>query len=102
MDNRTLTSENLDFVGTSGISQNNRSSGLRPAFLDLNTGRIEIARLANGQSAPVHIINWLPDEWANSYKENGTIDSLIDGVIAGFVSGNVFYTREEAANLVAC
>ena len=99
MDNQTLQSENLAFAGTSGISENNRAAGLKPAFLDLNTGRIEIARFANGQPAPIHIINWLPKEWANSFTESGTIDSLIEGVIAGFIKGNVFYTRDEAAKL---
>ena len=64
MDNQTLCSENLTYAGTRGISENNRALNFRPAFLDRNTGRFEIAKMKNGEQAPVHIICWLPQEWA--------------------------------------
>lgn len=99
MDNQTLRLENITFAGTTGISENNNACGFKPAFLDKNTGRVELARLGNGQPAPVHIINWLPREWATSYHDDGTVKRLIPGVISGFVCNTVFYTREQVAEL---
>ena len=99
MDNQTLCSENLTYAGTRGISENNHTSNFRPAFLDRTTGRIEIAKLKNGEQAPVHIICWMPEEWATSIDDNGLVLGLKPGIIAGFERGGRFYTREEAAEL---
>ena len=99
MDNQTLCSENLVFADTNGISQNNRALNFRPAFLDKNTGRIEIAKLGSGGQAPVHIICWLPEEWATSVDDNGLVLGLKPGIIAGFERDGRFFTRDEAAEL---
>ena len=100
MDSHILQSENITFADTAGISENNASRGFKPAFLDKDTGHIELARLATGQPAPVHIINWLPHEWAMSYHDDGTVKSLKPGVVSGFVCNTVFYTREQVAALL--
>ena len=47
MNNQTLSLENIAYAGTRGISQNNCHLYFRPAFLDKNSGRIEIAKLKN-------------------------------------------------------
>jgi len=73
--------------------------GFKPAFLHRETGQIEIARMSNGQPAPVHIISWLPAEWATSFNEDGTVKSISPQIIAGFVCNNDFYTREQLAEL---
>ena len=99
VDKETLQSENQAFSGTKGISENNRESGFKPAFIDKKTGRIEVARLANGQPAPVHIINWLPNDWAKAFNEDGTIKCLIPDNVAGFVRDSIFYTRDQVAKL---
>lgn len=99
MNNRTLQTENLVYAGTRGISQNNRASGFKPAFLDKSTGRIEIAKLKNGQRAPVHIISWLPEEWASRFDDEGLVLNLRPGIIAGFERDGCFYTRDQAAEL---
>lgn len=97
VDNQTLGSENRLYAGTKGISQNNRGADFRPAFLDKSTGRIEIARGKDGQEAPIHIISWLPKEWATSFDKDGLIIELKPDIIAGFERGGSFYTRDEAA-----
>lgn len=95
----TLKRENRAFRGTRGVSRNNRSSGFRPAFLDKKSGRVEVARLSDGKPAPVHVISWLPKEWATSVDTDGAVLGLKPGVISGFVKDGVFYTRQEVAEL---
>ena len=99
MDKQTLCTENLAYADTNGISQNNRALNLRPAFLDKSTGRIEIAKLKDGEPAPMHIISWLPEEWATCFDDNGLVLGLRPGIIAGFERDGRFYTRDEAAAL---
>jgi hypothetical protein len=99
VDNQTLRSENLTYEGTRGISQNNRASGFRPAFLETSSGRIEISRLKDGQEAPIHMIGWLPEEWAVRIDEDGLVIELKREIVAGFERGGSFYTRDEAAEM---
>jgi len=99
MDVVTLKRENRAFRGTRGVSENNRSSGFHPAFLDKKTGRVEVARFSDGRPAPVHVISYLPREWATSIDTDGSVLRLKAGIISGFVRDNVFYTRHEAAEL---
>lgn len=99
MNNQTLRLENLTFAGTRAISQNNAASGFKPAFLNKRSGRVEIARFESGSPAPMHLIDWLPKEWAASLGKDGSIQSLIPGIISGFSRNGIFYTREESANL---
>ena len=91
-----LRRENLAFAGTRGVSVNNRSLGFLPAFRDNDTGRVEIARLANGRPATMHVIEGLPHEWAVARIDN-RVCAVKSSVVAGFVRDGVFYTREEAA-----
>ena len=98
MNNQTLRNENLAFAGTNGISQNNSRSGFKPAFMNSNSGRIEISRTESGGPAPIHLIDWLPEEWAASTRKDGSIESLIPGIISGFSRDGKFYTREQTAN----
>ena len=60
----TLRQENLAFAGTNAVSGNNRTQRFLPAFRDDATGRVELARFANGKPAPAHLIVGLPSEWA--------------------------------------
>ncbi|MEJ2088040.1 MAG: hypothetical protein P8Y69_06125 [Gammaproteobacteria bacterium] len=94
-----LRAENEAFAGTAGVSQNNSQARFVPAFRDTDSGRVEIARLANGEPAPMHLLCGLPDDWVTGRDENGRIVAILDTVIAGFVRDGVFYTREEAARL---
>ena len=93
----TLRKENLAFVGTGGVSEENRDGGFRPAFYDVATGRAELARFADGRPAPMHLLDGLPEEWAVERDAAGRIRAIKDSVIAGFVRDGFFYTREQAA-----
>jgi hypothetical protein len=100
--NKLLTAEiirkqNLAFVGTGGVSEQNRSSGFKPAFYDVVTGRAELSRFADGRPAPMHILEGLPDLWVVKRDALGRASALKDTVIAGFICGGFFYTREQAA-----
>lgn len=94
-----LRAENEAFGGTGGVSRNNARAGFLPAFRDIDSGRVEIPRLENGDPAPMHLLCGLPDEWVADRDEHGRIVAVRDSVVAGFVRDGVFYTREEAARL---
>ena len=94
-----LVRENEEFCGTRGVSENNRDLGFKPAFLNKDTGEVEIARLEDGLPAPMHLITWLPRHWARVVDTRGAVLSLVPSVIAGFTQDGVFYTRAEAAEL---
>jgi hypothetical protein len=100
--NKQLTTEilrkqNLAFIGTGGISEENRSAGFRPAFHDLASGRTALARFADGRPAPMHLLDGLPDEWVVQRDTMGRVSAIKDSVIAGFVRNGLFFTREQAA-----
>jgi hypothetical protein len=95
--NETLRKENLAFVGTGGVSAENRSSGFLPAFYDLETERAELSRFADGRPAPMHLLEGMPAEWVARRDSSGGIIALKVSVIAGFVRNGYFYTREQAA-----
>jgi hypothetical protein len=100
LDHRTLHQETLAYTGTCGESRQAGCAGFVPAFRDSTTGRVEIARLADGSPAPVHLISHLPDDWAACRDAEGRVTAVRSGIVAGFVRGDVFYTREEAAAAV--
>src|ERR1700674_5947467 len=54
MTRETLKTENHVHRGTGGRSEENRSSGFRPAFMDTQTCRGYPPRFAEGRPAPVH------------------------------------------------
>jgi hypothetical protein len=93
----TLRRQNLAFVGTGGISQENRSVGFQPAFHDLASGRSALARFADGSPAPMHLLDGLPEEWVVQRDTTGRVIAIKDTVIAGFLRNGRFYTREQAA-----
>jgi hypothetical protein len=97
MTNEILRKENLAFVGTGGVSEENRSRGFVPAFYDLDTGRGEVARFADGRVAPMHLLDGLPAEWVVERSACGRITAIKESVIAGFIRDGYFYTRAQAA-----
>jgi hypothetical protein len=92
-----LKCENHVYVGTGGISQENHGKGFFPAFYDQETGEIQLSRFENGALAPVHLIEGLPDAWVVERGMDGMIQAIKQSVIAGFVRGGLFYTRQQAA-----
>ena len=70
------------------------------AFYDPETERVEISRFMNGQPAPIHMIDGLPENWIAERDANFRATAIKHSVIAGFVRGDVFYTRSQAAEAV--
>jgi hypothetical protein len=101
MTDRVLQQENADCRGSGGISSENRSSGLSPAFLDGETGRVHRSRFADGRPAPVHVLDGLPDELVLGRNSFGRVTRAKASVCSGFVRNGRFYTREQAAREVS-
>lgn len=95
-----LRMENRAFVGTGGVSRENRSSGFLPAFYDTESGFVQIARFRNGTPAPLHLLDGLPDDWVKRRLPSSSVVAVKDSVIAGFLRQGRFYTREQAADAV--
>jgi len=97
----TLKQQNAVFRNTGGVSDNNRAVGFQSAFLDQATGRIYPSCYANGQLAPMHLLDGLPDELVLQRNAAGRTVAVKQTVVAGFLLAGLFYTREQAAQLVA-
>jgi hypothetical protein len=85
MTQQRLRRENRDFRGTGGLSQDNRAAGFIPAFCDMETGRTELSRLADGMLAPIHLLCGLPAEWVVSRDTAGAVSAVKPSIVAGFV-----------------
>jgi hypothetical protein len=96
-----LGKENLVFSRSPGISQANRGNGFRPAFIDTETGRVELSRFADGRQAPMHLLDGLPEDWVIARNKLDGITAVKATVVAGFVRDGRFYTRQQAAEVVA-
>lgn len=92
-----LVQQNQHFADTSGISANNRSLGFVPGFYNPATQRCARSRFANGQPAPIHVIDGIPNSWVKERDSQGRVTKLISGIVSGFLYQNSFYTRAEAA-----
>ncbi len=96
----TLRQQNYAYQGTGGVSAGNQSYGFVPAFLDRETGVVHRACYADGQPAPVHLLEGLPAEWVISRDASGKCIGIKHSVVAGFMRDGIFYTREQAARCV--
>jgi hypothetical protein len=99
MTENRLQKENRRYVGTGGVSQENRQCGFMPAFHDRMSGRTELSRFTDGSPAPIHMLVALPDDWVTKRDASGQVIAVKGSVIAGFVMNDRFYTRAEAARL---
>ncbi len=84
MNSMMLQRENSAYEGSGGVSAGNRSLGFRPAFRNLETGRVYPSRFADGRPAPIHLTDGLPNEVRGSVQ-------------SGFLLDGCFYDRDEAA-----
>ena len=101
LSSQALAQQNHVFQGTGGVSRGNREQGFRPAFLDQSTGTRYLSRFADGRIAPLHVLDGLPDELVVERDGSGHIKTAKACVIAGFLRGGLFYTRERAAKAVS-
>jgi len=90
-----LLKENQAFDGTAGVSKNNRANGFRPAFMDTDTGNVYLSQYADGQPAPVHVLDGLPLKLIDIKSTKRC--TIKNTVVTGFLLGDRFYTREQAA-----
>lgn len=97
MTERVLGRENQVFRGSGGVSAGNRHCGFRPAFLDCDTGAIYSSCFADGQPAPFHLLDGLPQELIVARHPTGRVAAVKSSVTSGFVREGQFYTREQAA-----
>ncbi|GGK58326.1 hypothetical protein [Amphritea balenae] len=95
-----LESENRQFSGTGGISQENTGLNFVPAFLDHESGEVEISKFRNGMPAPFHSLEGLPESWITEKDASGRVVKVRDSVISGFVRLGRFFTREQAVDFV--
>jgi len=100
MTHSRLELENVRYAGTGGVSRQNRCFGFRPAFMDLETAAVYLARFADGRPAPFHLLDGLPDELVLSRDAAGRVAEIRSSVISGFEQQGRFYTRDEAAEAV--
>ena len=92
-----LQQENRAYMGSGGRSQENRRAGFRPAFFDVQTETVYPSCYADGQSAPFHSLDGLPEELVVSRTAAGRVATVKASIISGFVLEGLFYTRDEAA-----
>ena len=93
----TLRQQNVTFRGSGGVSEENRGRGFAPAFQDLETGNVYLARFADGRQAPMHLLDGLPNELIISRQSSGAVSAVKSTVVAGFLRRSRFFTREQAA-----
>jgi hypothetical protein len=101
MTKQVLRIETLRFLGTGGISAGNQSDGFRPAFLDTDTDAVYLSRFSDGRPAPFHLLDGLPDELVPERNASGSVKAVKATIVSGFVRSGRFYSRQEAARVVA-
>jgi hypothetical protein len=95
-----LREDNRAFDGTGGVSAGNCTQGFIPAFCDTETGKAVPSRHADGSLASIHLLVGLPPEWAVELGNGNVVLAVKETVIAGFLRAGVFFTRDQAAQVV--
>jgi len=101
MTKQDLRRETLTYQGTGGVSAGNCGAGFRPAFLDTDTNTVYLSRFSNGEPAPFHLLDGLPDELVLRRNAAGKVDAVKSAIVSGFVRAGHFYSREEASYALA-
>ena len=96
----SLALETARYRGTGGVSENNRSLGFQPAFIDRETETVHWSRFPDGRLAPCHLLNGLPAELVRARDKQGHVTRVKSSLVSGFVHDGRFYTRDEAAALL--
>jgi len=92
----SLALETARYRGTGGVSENNRSRGFQPAFIDRDTETVYLSRFPDGRPAPCHLLDGLPAELVLARNEQGRVMRVKSSVVSGFVRDERFYTRDKA------
>ena len=95
---RGLRQQSRVYEGSGGSSRCNRSAGFVPAFLDRATGRTYRSRFADGNDAPTHVLDGLPEAVIVRRSQGGKVTAVHGSVVAGFLRDGEFFTRRQAAD----
>ena len=95
-----MLDERRRYQNTGGVSENNHSAGFSPAFMDTVSGIIYLSMDTDGNPAPWHQLDGLPDALVAERDPEGAPVALLETVVVGFERGGCFYTREQAARCV--
>jgi len=95
-----LRAQSDAYRGTGGCSEENGGLGFRPAFRDADTGIVYPACFLDGNPAPFHLLDGLPNEVVVGRSECGRVTAVKGSLVSGFVRVGKFYTRDEAAAAV--
>lgn len=98
MSRKTLRIQNRAFAGTGGVSCGNRKWGFVPGFMDFETGCMYLSCTADGRPSPIHLLDGLPASLVIQRTATGRVCAVKGSVVAGFIRGGRFYTREQLAN----
>ena len=91
-----IKTESACYEGHGGTSTEAACAGFEPAFLDSENGCIYRSCFANGNPAPIHLLDGLPAELILAKSPEGRVSAVKPSVVAGFVRSGAFYTREQA------
>jgi len=92
---RFITRDNVKYAHTKGVSQNCRRARFIPAFRDSATGEVCLSRFEDGSTAPVHMLDGMPDHWVIERDEDNHVVRIKGSIIAGFIRDGKYYSREE-------
>ncbi len=99
---KSYTSENLAHenrinAGTRGVSSNCSGAGFVPAFRDFITGEVQLSRFEDGSTAPVHLLEGLPEHWVLERDLRRRVTRVRGSIEAGFLRNGRFFSRDEIA-----
>ena len=100
--NQERLAQNLPATtGDGGPCPRTRPFGFRPAFFDFATCCLYLSRFANGQPAPIHLLEGLPEEAVALRSPCGRVLAARATLILGFERDGYFFTRTAAARAMA-
>lgn len=95
---RAIAEENaaIGGAGSRGTSQGEMGRFV-PCFRCKTTGEVFFPLDANGNIAPIHLLNGIPERFVTSRGLDGGALSVCPDIESGFYRDGQFYTRKEAA-----
>src|SRR3569623_1573775 len=88
------------YLGTGGVSAENRQFGFRPAFLNRESGECALSCDACGAPAAIHQFDGVPESWVALRDASGRPVAHKSSVVSGYMRDGQFFTRDHAAQMV--
>ena len=76
--------------------------GFSLCMLCFRSGRsaeVVLSRFADGGTAPIHLLDGLPDHWVLKRDRHNRVVSVRSSIIAGFIRNGQFFTRAEVSQM---